>query len=451
MSGKGLRQRAGVLAVLAAMALVVLDAGIVNVALPTLALRFHVPAADAVQVVAVYQVALVALLLPCAHASARIGQRRLFSLGIAAFCGGAVACALAPTLGLLLMARSIQGAGAAAVMSLGIALLRATLGEKRLADAVAWNAMTVALCSAAGPVVGALILAWAPLPVLFLASAPVGVVAFVASRTMPKVAAEGGGLKPIHMALYVAGIVSVFGVMRVATMEPAAAGLAVSFAIGCLVLLLAIDRRASSPFLPLDLMRLQTFRRTSLASVCCFTGQSLGLIGLPFLIVAEMGLGPKVAGTVLFCWPASVVISSAIARGAAGRADHAVQAAIGAFTMGCGLALCWADAMLGITWLLVPAAVLCGAGFGLFQIANNRAMFGAAAPARAAAAGGVQSTARLTGQGLGSMVMAGVLAWQANPLGATQTGFLVGAGFALASGLVSGTGTFRGWSRSRGG
>ena len=74
------RRRAATIAVLAAMAMVVLDAGVVNIALPTIANSLGVSAARSIHIVSAYQLALLVGLLPCAHAAERFGDRRLFLL-----------------------------------------------------------------------------------------------------------------------------------------------------------------------------------------------------------------------------------------------------------------------------------------------------------------------------------------------------------------------------------
>jgi DHA2 family multidrug resistance protein-like MFS transporter len=425
----------GVFAVLAAMALVVFDTGIANIALPSISARFHATGADTVLIVSVYQIAVVAMLLPCAHVASRIGLRRLFALGIAAFCAGAVACTFAPTFGLLVAARCVQGTGAAAIMALGIALLRATLGEQRLADAVAWNALIVALCSAIGPLVGGLLVAWAPLSWLFVASVPIGLAALFASRALPESAPHRHEIRSASIVLYIGGVALLFVAARAAN---GSAGMIACAAVACLALLVARERNAAAPIIPLDLLRLPRFRGAILASICCFTGQSLGLIALPFLIQDALGRGPLAAGGVIFCWPTAVAITSRLAHRVGWEADNSLQSAIGAIVLGSGLVLCSAGAGFDAVMVLVVGSALCGVGFGLVQLANNRAMFGAVPAERAATAGGLQGTGRVIGQALGSTLMATLLASHTSSYAATQTGLAVGAAFALLSALASG-------------
>ncbi len=104
--------------------------------------------------------------------------------------------------------------------------------------------------------------------------------------------------------------------------------------------------------------------------------------------------------------------------------------------MATGLALSalW-PAQKGVIPLVIGVA-LCGLGFGLFQVPNNRTMFLSVSSKRSAAAGGMQGTARLLGQTLGALIM-GLLFAFASGGTAPRIGFGIGACFAIAAALVS--------------
>jgi DHA2 family multidrug resistance protein-like MFS transporter len=97
------------------------------------------------------------------------------------------------------------------------------------------------------------------------------------------------------------------------------------------------------------------------------------------------------------------------------------------------LALCPLNTRPGV---LVAFVALCGAGFGLFQVSNNRNLFMSAPPARSGAAGGMQGTARLTGQTIGALTMTLVFTSTSMAV-APRLGFAIAAGMTLVAGLVS--------------
>ncbi|MBV9621121.1 MAG: MFS transporter, partial [Gammaproteobacteria bacterium] len=115
-----------ILAIILAIVMSVLDSTIVNVALPSIARDLHASSAASIWVVNAYQLAILIVLLPLSSLGEVVGYRRVSQAGIAVFTLGSLACALAPNLLLLSIARVLQGLGAAGIMSVNAALVRFT-------------------------------------------------------------------------------------------------------------------------------------------------------------------------------------------------------------------------------------------------------------------------------------------------------------------------------------
>lgn len=231
------RRSLAIAAVLAAMVLAVLDAAITHVALPTIAQSLQVTPGRSVWIVTAYQTALVMGLLPCAALGESWGYRRVFTLGVALFTAASVLCALSPSLPWLVAARFAQGLGAAAIMALGIALLRLVVPQCQLGAAIAWNALAVALASAAGPTVGAAILSGASWPWLFAANLPLGAMVLCAARALPDQPGTARRLDWLSVALNVGALASLVVSAEVLVTEPAlAAALLVAAVTGLAVL-----------------------------------------------------------------------------------------------------------------------------------------------------------------------------------------------------------------------
>ena len=436
MTGSTARQRLNIVAVMAAMSLVVLDAGLVNVALPTIARSLGVSPANAILTVSAYQAALVIGLLPSAHIAEKTGYRSLFIGGLALFSAASILCGLAPSLPILIVARFLQGLGGAAIMALGIALLRFALGPDRLASAIGWNALNVAIFSAAGPIFGALILSVAPWPWLFFAKLPIIALALVTSMTLPEV-------EPTRRSLDYAGIIlhaSTAGLfllaIGMAMAEPYLAILSGCAAIALAIILVLRERTRNAPIWPIDLLGLRTFRVSVAASICCFVAQSAGILALPFYIQLGLGFGPLSAGIVMACWPLTVAVTSTIANRLAKRFGSAPLCVASGSLLSLGLLF---SALWPVQNSIAPFAVgaaLSGLGFGLFQVPNNRTMFLCAPPERSAVAGGMQGSARLIGQTIGALLM-GILMASASNIIAPRLGLGLGAVFAVGSALIS--------------
>ena len=437
--GKGLdypRRTFSIGGILSAMAMVVIDGGLSNVALPTLAVSLRVTPSDAILVITAYQAAVVMTLLPSAALGERFGYRRVFTRGVGLFSVASLASAFTPSLPWLIAARFAQGLGGAAILALGVALLRFSISDARLSAAIGWNALTVALSAAAGPALGAMILSVADWHWLYVATVPIGCAVLLATPALPFVAPHDGRLDRVSILLncVVFGFI-VLGEKMAANSPISAAALFMTGTLALVVLVLR-ERLKSRPLIPIDLLRSPSFSVSIIASILCFTGQTAGLIALPFYLQHELGQAPAAAGLYMIAWPLSVAATAPLAGRMIQRVSTGWVCAIGATLLTAGLAAIALWPLKGDPLLLAPLTVICGVGFGLFQIANNRNMFLAAPPTRSAAAGGMQGTARLMGQTAGALLVAQIFGEM--PLSATsQIAMGIGAAFVLAAGLVS--------------
>jgi DHA2 family multidrug resistance protein-like MFS transporter len=431
------RRYAAVAAILGAGVLVVLDGAIANVALPSIAQQLQAAPANAVWIVTAYQLAVVMFLLPAAAVGERLGYRRVFAGGVALFTAASVLCALAPSLPWLVAARCLQGLGSAAVMPLGLALLRFTYPRRLLGQAIAWNALAVAGASAAGPAVGAGLLSIASWPWLFAVNLPIGALVLAACAGLPCPPSTKRRLDVGSIALNAIMFAAfVLGSDRL-TSAPWQGGALLGVAAASMVLLVRREMPKAAPLIPLDLLRVRSFRVSVIASVCCFTAQMIGCLALPFYFQHGLGLSVTATGLLMTPWPLAVMVAAPVSARLAKRVPTAWLCAAGGGCLAIGLALCAAWPLHGDPRL--PMAVfagLAGLGFGFFQTPNNQNMLLAAPKERSGAAGGAQGTARLTGLTLGSMLMGLLFALLPSP-SAVHWGLTLAALAALAGGAVS--------------
>ena len=430
------RRTVAIAAVLAAMVLAVLDAAIANVALPTMAQSLHVTPGTSVWIITAYQTALVMGLLPCAALGESLGYRRVFAVGVALFTVASVLCAVSPSLPWLVAARFAQGLGAAAIMALGIALLRLVVPQRQLGAAIAWNALAVALTSAAGPTIGAVILSGASWHWLFAVNLPLGVMVLFAARALPESRGSARRLDRFSVALNVVSLASLVIGAEVLMTAPALAAVLLAVAALGLALLVRREIRSEAPLIPLDLLRATSFRTSVIASICCFAGITMGLVALPFYLQHSLGQDTLKTGLYMTPWPLTVAIVAPLAGRLADRVGTAWLCAVGGVCLAVGLAAASLWPLKGDALPLVPLTVLCGLGFGLFQVPNNRNMFLSTPRERSGAAGGMQASARLAGQTAGGVVMS-LLFSVASAAVAPRIGLALGALLTLCAGLVS--------------
>ena len=161
------------------LTLAVLDGGIANVALPTIAREVQTSPANSIWVVNAYQLAVTISLLPLSSLGEIYGYRRIYQAGLVLFTIASLACALSSSLPTLIIARMLQGFGAAGIMSVNSALIRFIYPRRWLGRGVGLNATVGSIASALGPSVASAILAVAPWPWLFAVNVPLGILARV--------------------------------------------------------------------------------------------------------------------------------------------------------------------------------------------------------------------------------------------------------------------------------
>jgi DHA2 family multidrug resistance protein-like MFS transporter len=430
------RRRYATVAIMAAMVLVVLDGAIANVALPTIAVSLNVSPADSVWVVSGYQLALVMALLPCATLGESLGLRRVFMGGVALFTVASLLCSLSPSLPWLVAARFVQGLGAAAVMALGIALMRFTYPHRLIGAVIGWNATVIALAAAAGPTVGSAILVVSSWPWLFAVNLPVGAIVLLAGLALPQPGGTGRKLDLPSMALKAVGFACLILGLDRATGEPWLAAVLLAASIVGFLALVRREMLRPAPLIPLDLLRSRTFRISVVASVCCFAGQMASYVALPFYFQHSLGQDAFTTGLYMTPWPLVVAVAGPLSGRLADRMSNGLLCAAGGVFLGTGLALAALWPIHDRLWLLVGFLMLSGFGFGIFQTPNNRNMLLSAPRERSGAAGGMQATARLLGQTLGSVIMA-LLFTMLSSAAAPRIGLAVSAVLAITGGLVS--------------
>jgi DHA2 family multidrug resistance protein-like MFS transporter len=422
--------------VLTAFILVVLDIAIANLALPTIAGTLRVTPSASVWVVTSYQMAIVMFLLPAGAAGESFGYRRIFVGGIAIFAAASALCALAPSLSWLIAARFLQGIGSAGVMAIGVALLRFIYPKNLLGAAIGWNALTIALTAAAGPSIGAAILAVADWPWLFAINIPLGALVLLTASTLPATPGSARRLDRISIALNAAVFGAlILGIDRAVTTPWLGGALLVAAALGA-VLLIRRELPRQNPMIPFDLLRVRSFRVSVIASICCFTGQMGSMVALPFYLQHGLGQSPLMAGLYLTAWPLTVAVMGPLSGRLSDRFSTGALCALGGASLALGLILSAVWPLHDHLWPLIPFLMLGGLGFGFFQTPNNRNMLLSAPKARSGAAGGMQGMARLTGQTAGGVLML-VLFSLLSVESAPRIGLAISAAFALAGGLIS--------------
>jgi DHA2 family multidrug resistance protein-like MFS transporter len=421
-----------------ALSMAVLDGSIANVALPTIAADLGASPATSVWIVNAYQLTITILLLPLAALGDRLSYRRIYIPGLALFTMGSLGCALAHSLASLIAARVFQGVGAACIMSMNAALVRATYPAKMLGRGIGYNALILSMSAAAGPTLAALILSIGKWPLLFLINLPIGIAAIlVGLKALPHTKGHGHPFDWTAAALSGAMMgCTVFGAETFARESWQIGGLLIAVGIGTGVWLVRREWGNPAPLFPVDLLKIRIFSMSIATSTVSFAAQMLAYVTLPFLFQSVMGRSAFETGLLMTPWPLALGVIAPVAGRLADRVRAGLLGGIGLTIFALGLfAMSRLDShpgTLDIAWRMA----LCGVGFGLFQSPNNRTIVGSAPRNRSGAAGGMLATARLLGQTTGAVVvgvafhLTGVRAGPAL-LAASAVAALVAAGLSL--------------------
>ncbi|MDO8979567.1 MAG: MFS transporter [Afipia sp.] len=432
------RRRWAILAIFTALAMAALDTAIANIALPAIAADLNTTPADVIWVVNVYQIAMVATLLPLAALGEIVGHQRIYFGGLLLFTLASLACALAWSLPSLLVARVLQGLGAAGVMSVNTALVRFVYPSRLHGRGFGNNALVVATAFTIGPALASGILAVASWPWLFAINIPFGVAAMlIGMKTLPQTprAAHafdfpGALLTSISLCLFIMGIGS--------AAHGASAAVVVVELVGAVIFgALLIRRQAGhpAPMLPVDLFRRPMFSLSVATAVCSFAVQGLAFVSLPFYFEDVLHRTPVETGFFMTPWSVVVGIMAPIAGRLSDRHSAGMLGGLGLLLLGIGMALLAmlppSPSVFDIVWRMA----ICGCGFGFFQSPNMKAIMSSAPDGRSGGASGIVATARLIGQTTGAALAALCFAL-AGSEGATLA-LALGAGFGALGCVMS--------------
>jgi DHA2 family multidrug resistance protein-like MFS transporter len=432
------RRRWAVAAIFTALAMASLDTAIANIALPAIATDLHVSPADVVWVVNVYQIALVATLLPLGALGEIVGHERIYLGGLLLFTLASLGCACAWSLPTLLIARALQGLGASGIMSVNSALIRFVYPNRLLGRGFGHNALVVATAFTLGPTIASGILAIGSWPWLFAVNIPFGLVAIgIGLKTLPHTPRAvhafdfpGAALAAGCLGLFIIGIGS-------AAHKAAPSWVVIELTAAMLLGWFLTRRHADhpAPMLPIDLFRRPMFALSAATAVCAFAVQGLAFVSLPFYFEDILQRTQVETGFFLTPWPLVVAIMAPIGGRLSDRYPAGILGGLGLVLLGLGMVLLAilpaTPGVANIVWRMV----ICGFGFGFFQTPNIKALMSSAPTGRSGSASGIVATARLTGQTIGA-ALAALCFGLAGRDGATLA-LALGAGFAAVGSVMS--------------
>jgi len=400
-----------------------------NIALPALQTAFAAPYSAVQWVVVAYLLAMTSLMVGAGRAGDVLGRRRLLLWGVALFTAACALCAAAPSLPLLIAARALQGAGAAAMMALTMALVAETVPKDKVGSAMGMLGTTSALGTALGPSLGGVLIGHVGWPAIFLVNVPLGVATLVLGlRFLPP--AQAGAARFDHPGTVLLAIALTCFALGM-TMKQ---GALLVLAAAVLALFLFVEKRAAAPLIPLALFGERRLRAGFAMSAMVTTVVMATLVVGPFYLTAGLGLGAVAAGLAMSCGP---VVSALTGVPAGALVDRFGSGPVVCWGLGGVLAgsalLALLPAATGVTGYVAALALLT-AGYALFQAANNTGVMQEVGAARRGTVSGLLNLARNLGLISGAAMMGMIFALGADAADGMRLTF--GCAAALSGGAL---------------
>ena len=394
-----------------------LGTSIANVALPALALAFGASFQEVQWIVLAFLLAITTSIVTVGRLGDLTGRRRLLLAGIVLFTVASVLCGIAPELWLLVVARAVQGIGAAIMMALTMAIVGETVPKARIGSAMGLLGTMSAMGTALGPSLGGVLIAGLGWRAIFFVNVPLGVLAFFLAwrylpvdRPAPKSVRAGFDimgtlLLALTLAAYALAMTmgrGHFGPLNMAMLSAAV------FGVGLFVL---VEARAASPLIRLAMFRDRALSASLAMSALVSTVVMATLVVGPFYLTRALGLGAALVGIVLSVGPVVAAVTGVPAGRMVDRLGTQRVSVVGLIGMATGaFMLAIVPAWLGIGGYIAPVAVIT-AGYALFQAANNTAVMADIRPDQRGVISGMLNLSRNLGLITGASVMGAVFAF----------------------------------------
>lgn len=382
-----------------------LDGSVVNVAMPTLAEVFNAGMTTVSWVSMSYLLILSSLLLTYGRLGDMLGYKKLFLWGMLIFTIASAFCGLSPTIGILIVARAIQAAGAGLMMAVAPAIITKTFPKNERGKALGYNAMAVAVGLSVGPSLGGLLLKTFGWSSIFFINLPVGTAGYFWARKVIPARNEVKKEKfdPLGAILGFVFLTSIL--LYISKGQEIGWTSSIGyFLLTIFVLALALfiiqEKRAQEPMLDLSLFSNRMFSAGNLSCLLNFIAQYTMIFLTPFLLT-QLGYPADRIGLIMTAFPLTMLLVAPISGAISDKIGSLYLSTGGAFICALALYLMSTLNIYSTSFDVVWRLVLFGLGNGLFQTPNNSSVMGSAPRERQGIASGVLATMRNMGMVFG--------------------------------------------------
>jgi EmrB/QacA subfamily drug resistance transporter len=417
-----------------------LDTLVVSTALSTIRVDLGASVEQLEWTVNAYNLSFAVLLITGAALGDRYGRRNLYAAGLGLFAAASAACALAPDVGWLIGARAVQGAGAALVMPLGLALLSAAFPPERRGTAIGIFSAITGVSVASGPLVGGAVVEGINWEWIFWLNVPIGLVAIPLVLTrMRESFGSDTGLDIRGLALVTGGALGiVWGLVRGNQAGWGSLEVVASLAVGALLIavFIAWELRAREPMLPMRFFRSRGFSAGNAAMFFTFASLFGAVFFYAQLLQTVFDYGPLDAGLRLLPWTATFITVAPIAGALADRIGERPLMVGGLSLQAVGMAWLALIAEPGMAYSeLLGPFIVAGVGVSMAIPSAQNSVVGSVALDAVGKAAGTNSMMRELGGVFGIAVVVAVFAATGGYASATEFADGFGPAIGVAAGL----------------
>jgi EmrB/QacA subfamily drug resistance transporter len=381
-----------------------IDSTVVNVALPALQASFHATVVDVQWVVESYGLFLAALILVGGSLGDLLGRRKMFLAGVSIFAAASAGCGLSANIHQLIIARSIQGVGAALLVPGSLAIISTSFDEKSRGQAIGtWSGFT-AITTGIGPVLGGWLVEHASWRWVFLINIPLAAAVIVISlwRIPESRSASARSIDWAGAALATVGLGGLVGgfleSVNFGWQSPVVSG-SLAVGVGCLIAFVLFEARSAAPMLPLTLFASRSFSGANLLTLCLYAAIGIFFFVFPLNLIQVQGYSTTATGAAVLPFILLMFFLSRWSGGLVARYGPRGPLIIGPLIIALGFVLFAVPSVGSSYWkAFFPAVLVVGFGMAVSVAPLTTVVMNSVKQDRAGTASGINNAvARVAG------------------------------------------------------